>query len=79
MIELLPQEEREIWHARLRPHLVKTQWANGGMSDFLKTTYLVNASTSFTILSLNHGLAPEAPGSLPEANVPEVKEASDER
>ncbi|MFT7679875.1 MAG: hypothetical protein ACI8QC_003880 [Planctomycetota bacterium] len=73
VIDLLPEEEREGWHARLRPHLVKTQWANGGMSDFLKTTYLVNASTSFTILSLNQGLAPEERVSLPAG------EASDER
>lgn len=56
-IELLPEAEREEWHARLRPHLVKTQWRNGGMSDFLDTAYLVNASTSFTILALNMGLA----------------------
>lgn len=67
VINLLPEEEREGWHARLRPHLVKTQWANGGMSDFLKTTYLVNASTSFTILSLNHGLAPQEREPQPDA------------
>lgn len=76
VIDLLPEEEREGWHARLRPHLVKTQWANGGMSDFLKTTYLVNASTSFTILSLNHGLAPQERGSVPIAV---DEEAEDER
>ncbi len=67
-IELLPEDEREQWHARLRPHLVKTQWKNGGMSDFLDTPYLVNASTSFTILALNMGLERERPGVEPEAD-----------
>ncbi|MCP3916984.1 MAG: hypothetical protein GY711_15655 [bacterium] len=58
VIELLPAGEREAWHARLRPHIVKTQWASGGMSDFLKDHYLVNASTSFAILTLEAGLDP---------------------
>jgi len=55
-IELLPEEEREYWHARLRPHLVKTQWASGGVSDFLDSGYLVTASTSYLILALQEGL-----------------------
>ena len=55
-IELLPEEEREAWHAQLRPHLVKTQFKNGGTSDFLDSSYLVTASTSYLILSLNAGL-----------------------
>ena len=56
VINLLPAEEREEWHARLRPHLVKTQWENGATSDFLDSTYLINASTSYMILSLSLGL-----------------------
>ncbi|MEE8468953.1 MAG: prenyltransferase/squalene oxidase repeat-containing protein [Planctomycetota bacterium] len=55
-IELLPPEEREYWHARLRPHLVKTQWGSGGASDFLDSSYLVTASTSYLILALQEGL-----------------------
>jgi len=55
-IELLPEDEREAWHARLRPHLVKTQFESGGTSDFLDSSYLVTASTSYLILSLNAGL-----------------------
>jgi hypothetical protein len=59
VIGLLPEDEREAWHARLRPHLTKTQWRSGGLSDFLATPYLVNASTSFFVLSLQAGLPAE--------------------
>lgn len=55
-IELLPEEEREGFHARLRPHLCKTQWQSGGASDFLDAGYLVTASTSYLVLSLQAGL-----------------------
>lgn len=57
-IELLPEEEREAFHARLRPHLCKTQWESGGASDFLDSGYLVTASTSYLILALQAGLEP---------------------
>tara|TARA_R110002126_G_scaffold86474_16_gene208784 strand:- start:2836 stop:4074 length:1239 start_codon:yes stop_codon:yes gene_type:complete len=56
VINLLPAEERESWHARLRHHVIKTQRENGSMSDFLDTNYLVNASTSFMVLTLEEGL-----------------------
>lgn len=55
-IELLPQEEREAWHAKLRPHLVKTQRADGSLTDFLGTGYLRVASTAYTVLALQSGL-----------------------
>ena len=58
-IELLPPDEREQWHARLRPHFVKTQWPSGGMSDFLDAQYLINSSTSYMILGLALGLDPQ--------------------
>jgi len=56
-IGLLPEQEREYWQSRLRPHLVKTQWASGGASDFLDSGYLVAASTSYLILALQEGLS----------------------
>lgn len=64
-IELLPPEEREEWHARLRPQLTKTMWANGGASDFLDAPYSITASTGFIILALSLGL--EAPEAVPGA------------
>ena len=66
-IGLLPAEEREDWHARLRPHLVKTQRENGASSDFLGSSYTVNAGTSFLVLSLEEGVRdPEDPGAPEE-------------
>lgn len=56
VINLLPKEEREEYHARLRPHLVKTQRESGSASDFLGSSYTVNAGTSFLVLSLQEGL-----------------------
>ena len=58
-IELLPASEREFYHARLRPHLVKTQFESGGASDSLDSRYMVTASTSFLILALAAGLDPQ--------------------
>jgi hypothetical protein len=55
-INLLPEDEREIWHGRLRPHLVKTQRGSGASSDFLGSSYTVNAGTSFLVLTLQAGL-----------------------
>ena len=59
-IGLLPAEEREAWHARLRPHLAKTVRADGSTSDFLSTTYMIVASTSYLSLALDLGLPPLA-------------------
>ncbi|MFT5050759.1 MAG: hypothetical protein ACI8QZ_002162 [Chlamydiales bacterium] len=69
-IDLLPASEREFYHARLRPHLVKTQFQSGGASDFLDSKYMITASTSFLALALSAGLAqPDAaPTSPPQEN-----------
>ncbi len=55
-IELLPQQEREGWHARLRPHLIKTQWKSGGANDFVDGGPMLVASTAFLVLGLETGL-----------------------
>ncbi len=59
VIELLPEAEREGWHARLRPHLVKVMRADGSSTDFLTSGYMVVAGTAFSALALGMGLAPE--------------------
>jgi hypothetical protein len=53
---LLPREEREGWHARLRPHLVKAMRENGSTTDFLDADYDVLASTAFLALALHAGM-----------------------
>lgn len=55
-IDLLPEAERESWHARLRPHVVKTQRADGSFCDHLGQTYEVVAGTAYASLILNLGL-----------------------
>ena len=60
-INLLPAEEREEWHAKLRPHVAKTQRADGSTSDFNASSYMITASTAFAALTLSLGL--EEPGS----------------
>ena len=60
-IELLPPAEREAYHARLRPHVVKTLRASGSTSDFYASAYMTTASTAFLILTLEHGLHGGAP------------------
>ncbi len=55
-INLLPQAERESWHARLRPHLVKAQRENGSCTDFLEGRYDLLASTAFLALALDAGM-----------------------
>jgi len=59
VIELLPPEEREGWHARLRPHLVKVMRAEGWSSDFLTSAYMQVAGTAYSVLALDLGLPPE--------------------
>ncbi len=56
VIDLLPREERESWHQRLRPHLLKVQRADGSSVDFLGTSYTVTAGTGYTALALQKGL-----------------------
>ncbi len=56
VIELLPEAEREAYHAKLRPHLVKTQRKDGSLTDFLGSGYLRVASTAYTVMALQMGL-----------------------
>jgi len=56
VIELLPAEEREAWHAQLRPHLVKVQDRSGRVTDFLGTGYLAVAGTAYAALALEMGM-----------------------
>lgn len=59
VIELLPQPEREGWHARLRPHLAKVMRKEGWSSDFLTSAYMQVAGTAYSALALELGLPPE--------------------
>jgi hypothetical protein len=63
VIGLLPAEERELWHRRLRYHITKTLTAEGSCTDFMSSRYQVNAGTSFAALVLAAGL----PAAQPEA------------
>jgi hypothetical protein len=56
VIELLPEEEREGWHARLRPHLVKVMRKSGASTDFLTSSYMQVAGTAFSAMALGLGL-----------------------
>lgn len=56
VINLLPEAERDALHARLRPHIVKTQRTNGSFCDFLGQGYLVVAGTAYACLALESGL-----------------------
>ncbi len=56
-INELPAAEREAWHARLRPHVVKCQYDDGSTGDFLHSRYDVLASTAYAAMALDLGLA----------------------
>ena len=58
VIALLPAAEREAWHARLRPHLLKRQRPDGSVSDFLLGGYTTVSCTAFLVLALELGLSP---------------------
>jgi len=60
-INLLPQEERQGYHARLRPQLVKAMRENGSCTDFLNSEYDVLASTAFLALALDAGMEGSQP------------------
>ena len=51
----LPPEEREGWHARLRPHVLGTFRADGSVCDYQVNSYMAVASTSFAALALMAG------------------------
>lgn len=56
VINTLPEARREEWHALLRPHITKTQWTSGAMSDFLDAGYALTSATAFSILALEEGM-----------------------
>jgi len=55
-INLLPREEREQWHAKLRPEVAKTQRQDGSANDFGASSYMITASTAYAALALELGL-----------------------
>ncbi len=55
-INLLPEEEREALHARLRPHAIKVQRDDGSTADFLPASSMTTASTAYLVLTLALGL-----------------------
>lgn len=62
VIGLLPEAERELWHRRLRYHITKTLSDAGSCSDFMSSSYQVNAGTAYAALVLGAGLsAADAP------------------
>jgi len=67
VIELLPEAEREGWHARLRPHLVKVMRADGSSTDFLTSGYMKVAGTALSALALGLGLEPRTESVEPVA------------
>ena len=58
VINLLPQAEREAWHAKLRPHLAKALRDDGSTSDYHIQSWSVTAGTSFAAMALALGLHP---------------------
>ncbi len=58
-IQLLPPAEREAWHARLRPHLIRTQRKEGLALDFIDSDYERVACTAFLALGLSLGVSTE--------------------
>ena len=56
VINTLPEARREEWHALLRPHVTKTQWTSGAMSDFMDAGYALTSATAFSILALEEGM-----------------------
>lgn len=61
VIDFLPAAEREGWHAKLRAEIAKCQWQNGSFMDFLGSSHMQIASTSFAILALQAGVRADAP------------------
>jgi hypothetical protein len=55
-INELPAAEREALHAKLRPHLVKIQSKDGSSFDFLGSSFMTTAGTSFAVMALQAGL-----------------------
>ncbi len=62
VIELLPEEEREGWHRKLRFHVAKTIKEDGSTSDFLTSGYMITGSTAYASMVLSMGLPKEPAG-----------------
>ncbi len=60
LVNELPEAERESWHARLRPHFVKVQFADGSTYDFIGNGWAEASGTSFLALALQAGV-PKTP------------------
>jgi len=56
LVNELPEAEREGWHARLRPHFVKVQFADGSTYDFIGNGWALASGTSFLALALSAGV-----------------------
>jgi hypothetical protein len=57
VIGLLPEAERELWHRRLRYHIIKTLTDAGSCTDFMASRYQINAGTAYASLVLAAGLS----------------------
>ena len=55
-IGLLPPDEREAWHARLRACILPAQRPDGTFCDFQGTSYMTTSSTAFAAMALLAGL-----------------------
>ncbi len=56
VVNELPEAERESWHAKLRPHFVKVQFADGSTYDFIGNGWAEASGTSFLALALQAGV-----------------------
>jgi hypothetical protein len=74
-INLLPAGEREAFHRQLRGEIAKCQWKDGSFMDFLGSSHMQVAATSFATLALQAGLEPDAPLSAPAKAIAPVKSA----
>jgi hypothetical protein len=54
-IQLLPEGEREAWHAKLRPLILQTQRKDGSFCDTLGVDYMVVSGTAFAAMALQAG------------------------
>jgi hypothetical protein len=55
-IGLLPEAEREEWHAKLRPLILQTQRKDGSFNDTLGVDYMIVSGTAFAAMALQAGL-----------------------
>jgi hypothetical protein len=52
----LPEAEREAFHARIRPHLVKVQFEDGSTYDFIGNGWAEVSGTAFLAIALQAGV-----------------------